>query len=38
MFLHILSYPRRAIVAYQAFVRATVNRLLDWLASFVKIV
>jgi hypothetical protein len=38
MFLHVLSYPRRAIVAYQQFVRASCNRLLDWLATFVKIV
>ena len=37
MFLHILSYPRRAAVAYHALVRATCNRLLDWLATFVTI-
>jgi hypothetical protein len=38
MFLHILSYPRRAFAAYYQFTRATCNRLLDWLATFVKIV
>jgi hypothetical protein len=38
MFLHVLSYPRRAIVASHEFTRATCNRLLDWLATFVKIV
>lgn len=37
-FLHLLAAPRRALVAYQRFVRATCNRFLDWLASFVTIV
>jgi len=37
MFVHILSYPRRAWAAYTRAVLATRDSLLDWLGSFVTL-